>query len=299
MNGARTSAALLMAALGLGCRPSETPVAVFDASPSRLELAWPEHVEVRLAFEPKIALPAGTGEPIVFVHLLDEPGSVVRTFDHPLPFDWQPGRRVEYPVRIFESALGEPLEAGEYLLSVGLYRPGQERFALETGAEEIARLEYRVASVGVAPPSERMAQARFSEHWLPPEPGVDRQVLARRALAGGTIGTIELGPVESAGRLYLALAVPPDEGGASRLEILDGGTLPKVRIASSCGGDEVEISGSGRFDVDLDVPPAEAARICEISIAPNFQRRTTERAEATSVRLEVLSWGRAGDDAAD
>ncbi len=299
MRGPGSAVAFVALALMVGCTPSQPPVATFEASPGRLALAWPEFVEVRLAFEPRMALPAGTGDPIVFVHLLDEPGSVVRTFDHPLPLDWRSGERIEYPVRIFESALGEPLEAGEYLLSAGIYRPGQERFALATGLEEIAKLEYRIAGVGVAPPSERMAHARFSEHWLPPEPGVDRQVLARRALRGGAVGTIEFGPVESAGRLYLVLAVPQDEGGSSRLEILDGSPLPKTRIASSCGGDEVEISGSGRFDVDLEVPPAEAARICEISIAPNFQRTTADRAEATSIRLEVLSWGRAGDEASE
>lgn len=276
------------------CREAEPPIGALAASPASFELGWPEFAEVELVFEPLEPLPNG-GAPIVFVHLLDEPGSVVRTFDHALQGVWQPGRRLTHRVRIHQSALGEPLDAGSYLLSAGLYRPEQGRFALRTPAEAVSKLEYRIATVQVAPPAEGTPNARFSEHWLPPEPGADRQVLARRTLRGGAPGTIQFGPVEGAGRLFLGLLVPtPDEPG-SHLELLDGGAQPKVRIASSCGGGQPEISGTGRLDVDLEVPPAPGARICEVSIEPNFQVTGAESAEATSVRLEVLAWGPAGD----
>ena len=43
------------------------------------------------------------------------------------------------------------------------------------------------------------------------------------------------------------------------------------------------------------MPPAPGARICEVSIAPNFQVTGAESDQATSVRLEVLAWGPAGD----
>jgi hypothetical protein len=276
------------------CREAEPPIGALAASPASFELGWPEFAEIELVFEPLEPLPTGAA-PIVFVHLLDEPGSVVRTFDHALQGVWQPGRRLTHRVRIHQSALGEPLDAGSYLLSAGLYRPEQGRFALRTPAEAVSKLEYRIATVQVAPPAEGTPNARFSEHWLPPEPGADRQVLARRTLRGGAPGTIQFGPVEGAGRLFLGLLVPtPDEPG-SHLELLDGGAQPKVRIASSCGGGQPEISGTGRLDVDLEVPPAPGARICEVSIEPNFQVTGAESAEATSVRLEVLAWGPAGD----
>ncbi|MBC6952016.1 hypothetical protein DWB58_29210, partial [candidate division KSB1 bacterium] len=39
-----------------------------------------------------------------------------------------------------------------------------------------------------------------------------------------------------------------------RLEILDGGPQPKIRIGSTCGGGQPELAGTGRFEVDLDLP---------------------------------------------
>lgn len=295
----RALLAALLATSATACRETKPPVAELDAKPNRLDLAWPEYTEIELSFEPLADLPAGAGTPIVFLHLLDEPGSVVRTFDHPLPQPWRVGKRIDYRVRISQSALGEPLEAGEYLLSAGLYRPEVGRFPLRTAGESVSRLEYRLATVQVAAPSDRMPQARFSEHWLPPEPGIDRQIVARRALRGGAPGTLQFGPVDGAGRLYLGLVIPSDVGPSSRLEILDGSSLPKVRITSSCGGGQPEVSGAGHVDVDLEVPPAAGARICEITIAPNFQLTSTERTEATSVVLDGLSWGRAADGDAD
>jgi hypothetical protein len=287
--------AATLAALLAGCAAEKPPVAELTVSPPQIDLGWPEFAEIEIAIEPLAELPTGEGPPIVFLHLLDEPGSVVRTFDHPLPQPWRIGRPIVYRVRLHQSALGEPLEAGLYLLSVGLYRPELGRFPLATGGEPVSRFEYRVATVAVAAPGEGMPHPRFSDNWLPPEPGADRQVVARRALRGGSPGTLKFGPVKGAGRLFVGLVIPGDPGPSARLDILDGGSLPKVRIQSSCGGGQLEVSGLGRIDVDLDVPSADGERECEISIAPNFQITSSERAEATSVVLETLSWGPAAD----
>lgn len=280
--------------LWTGCRKSEPEIATFEASPAHVELPFPQMREIQLRLEPLAPLPAdelAAGPPIVFVHLLDEPGSVVRTFDHALPAAWTPGRPIEWNLRIYQSALGEPLEAKEYMLTAGLHR-GDRRFALRTAAEAVARLEYRIATVSVpaGPDGDRVPLARFSEHWLPPEPGFDRQVIARRTLGAGEIGTLQFGPVERAGRIRLGLVVPESAGPAARLEILDETSQPRVRIGSTCGGGQPEISGTGRFDIDLEVAPAAGARICEITIAPNFRVTSSDSAQATSVRLEVLAW---------
>lgn len=292
----RTIPAVLVALLA-GCAAEKPPVAELTASPSQIDLGWPRFAELELSIEPLAELPGGDAPPIVFLHLLDEPGSVVRTFDHALPQPWRIGRRVVYRVRLHQSALGEPLEAGTYLLSVGIYRPGGERFPLATSGEPVSRFEYRVATVAVAAPGDQMPHARFSDNWLPTEAGADRQVVARRALRGGAPGTLRFGPVEGAGRLFVGLVIPGSTERSARLEILDGGTLPKVRIQSSCGGGQPEVSGAGRIDVDLEVPLAVGPRECEITIAPNFQVTSSERAEATSVVLEALSWGPAADGA--
>jgi hypothetical protein len=298
MKRARLALPFVLLVLLAACKPERPPVAKLGVTPDHLDLGWPAFTEIQISLEPLADLPGGDAPPILFLHLLDEPGSVVRTFDHPLPQPWQRGRTMNYSVRVYQSALGEPLHPGDYLLTAGLYRPGRERYALRTKGEEVGRYEYRVAGVTVSAASDRMPHARFSEHWLPPQAGTDRQVVARRTLTGGSTGTIQFGPVDGAGRLMLAFVIP-ESAGSSRLEVLDGGTLPKVRLTSSCGGGQPEVSGVGRFQIDLDVPSAGATRLCDITVAPNFQVTSTGRAEATSVVFEGLSWGAAADEPAD
>ena len=50
-------------------------------------------------------------------------------------------------------------------------------------------------------------------------------------------------------------------------------------------------------DLDLTIGEEPARAACTIEIAPNFQRITSERTEATSVRLELLAWAKSVDEA--
>ncbi len=59
------------------------------------------------------------------------------------------------------------------------------------------------------------------------------------------------------------------------------------------------MTGTGRLDVDLDLPSAGSPRICDVTIEPNFQVTSLDSAEPTSVVLEVLAWGPAADAEAD
>lgn len=289
MQSRRPLASLLFVLPLLACGAGSPPVGELAFAPRELALGWPELVEVRIRIVAERELPDEAGEPIVFLHLLDEPGSVVRTFDHALPGAWEPGRTFDYTVRLLQSALAEPLPAGDYLLSLGIYSPDTGRYALRGAAEEVAKLEYGVADVRVPPPAAAGARARFSESWLPPEPGADRQILARRTLAGGGVGTVQFGPVAGPGRIYLRIDIPEETRDAGRVELVAGAGQAKVKVSSSCGGESVEIAGAGGFDVELAVPPGEPAA-CEIAFEPNFQVRWRDRAEATSVRLAQLAW---------
>jgi len=279
--------ALGLAGLLTACGGGRAPIGEMAATPGQLELAWPELRELHVHFHPTRELPPGTN-PIVFVHLLDEPGSVVRTFDHPLPTSWTVGRDIDYTVRIFQSALADPLPAGEYILSLGLYSPRGERFALETTAKAVAKLEYAVADVSATAPTEASPRARFSERWLPPEAGLDRQILARRALAGGAEGTIQLGPLAGPGSIFLRVEIPSAGTEVARLELAEGEKLPKLAVRSSCGDEQTEVSGSGSFDLTL--PVAAASESCAVVLTPNFQLHTQQSAEPTSVRIAVLAW---------
>jgi hypothetical protein len=285
----RLLAPLALAAAALACDGGGAPVGELEFTPREITLGWPELVEVRVRLRADRALPGGVTRPIVFLHLLDEPGSVVRTFDHGLPGDWAPGAAFDYPVRLAQSALAEPLPAGDYLLSLGVYTAEQGRFALAGEAEAIAKLEYRVASVRVPPAAADGPRARFSDDWLPLEPGADRQILARRSLAGGRSGALQFGPLAAAGKIHLRVEIPESGRDGARVELAAGASQPKVRIASSCGGEQVEVAGAGGFDVDLDVPAGDATT-CEVLFEPNFQVRWRDRAEATSVRLALVAW---------
>ena len=300
---AAVACACALLALG-ACLPSKAPIAKLATTPAKLTLAWPASTAIEIALTPTAPLPTGVETPIVFVHLLDEPGSVVRTFDHELRGTWREGREIRYEQRIFQSALAAPLPAGTYLLSIGLHDPRLGRFALATSGEEIAKQEYQIAAVEVPPTSAAGPEARFSGEWLPPEPAKDRQVVASRPLRGGLgesggalRGTIGFGPLAGPGTIHLGLQAPGVGGAGARLEIADGGGQPKVKVSSSCGAQQSEVSGTGRFELELAVPAGGPPTSCEIVVEPNFFVKRGDRGDNISVRLDELSYGAAtGDD---
>lgn len=285
------AATLAVAALLLGgCKAAKAPVARLETNPPELRLAWPEAAEIEIGLIPTRELPGGVERPILFVHLLDEPGSVVRTFDHELRGGWKRGKEIRYRHRIFQSALAPPLAPGRYLLSVGLYDPALGRFALDARGAAIAKQEYQIATVEVPAASAAGPEARFSGEWWAPEPTADRQVIVARKLRGGGNGTIAFGPLVGPGTIHLGLAVPGASGAGTRLEVAGGGPAPKVTVSSSCGGQQTEVSGTGRFELELAVPAGGAPASCELLVEPNFAVSLNEGSETVSVRLEELSY---------
>src|SRR5262249_10180534 len=150
--------------------------------------------DLRLEWTPRAPLTKLHGKPKVFLHLLERPGRVKRTFDHPLPESWVPGRPQKYEVPLYQSALGPALPAGKYTLSLGLYDDsGGYRWPLDAGPD-IGTREYSVATVLVPPGEAGKPRFDFSGGWEPPVSGQDQQILARRWLAGD--GTIRVGGAE-------------------------------------------------------------------------------------------------------
>ena len=125
---------------------------------------------------------------------------------------------------------------------------------------------------------------------MPPESGSGRQVLTQRSLHGEGPGRFQFGPLTGPGTLTLGLVIPTEVGAGSRLELLDEGGQPKVRLETDCGAGEAEISGVGRFDVDFDVPDTEGDAGCQVRVEPNFRLTTTDRSEPSSGRLEFVAW---------
>jgi hypothetical protein len=287
----RTLPPLALAALCLsaaGCGGGEETVASVEVTPRSVRLDFPQVHKLRMTWSPVAAL--GEGEqPTVFVHLLDDQGTVVRTFDHPFPQRWRETVPVSYNLDLYQSALAEPLPAGKYRLSLGLYGKENRRWPLEGLGEEIARYEYLAAEVEV-PQRKRKPSPRFaySPSWLPVEPGGDSQILARRWLFGP--GAIRVGQMGGPGTAWMKLRIPepsPEE----KLVLDPGVSTPSVLVSGTCNGIETNVSGPGVHEIELPLqPPPPGAGYCKIQFRPNFHFAPAGPGPKRSVSLETLAW---------
>ncbi len=279
-------APLLGSALACGGDDAE-PVGSLTVTPARVELPYGTFRDLDLAWSPAAELDGLEGAPRVFLHLLDDDGELVRTFDQDLPGAWRTGGEITYTARIYQSLLAPPLPPGEYTLTAGLYDAAGNRWALGGVGEPVGKREYRVATVEVPTQGGPLPATTFSPSWSPTQAGADRQVVAFRSLAGE--GTIVLSEVPGAGTLWLDVRVPPDQvGGYARrvVEPADGGDgMPRVVVAADCTGFESRLSGEGSHRIDVPV----AAEGCEIALRPNFVMESPT-GERRSVNLEVLAW---------
>ena len=127
--------ALLLSACGGG---ESAPVASLAVEPLSVDLPFPQSARLHFRWTPQVARGEMGENPIVFVHLIDSEGEMVRTFDHPLHMgDWAVGSESDYEVEIYQSDLAPGLDPGVYQLTAGLYDLGGERYGLltEQGAE--------------------------------------------------------------------------------------------------------------------------------------------------------------------
>ncbi len=282
-------ALLFWVGLATACSRSESPVARLSLGLIPKSLPFPGFFEVSLEFEPLRELPAGSGRPIVFLHLLDRDGQLVRTFDRPLDGHFQPGTRLEHRVRLFQSALAEPLEPGEYRLTGGLYDSILGRYELATPLRKEARGEYRLGLVMVPALTEFTPVLRVSEGWLASEIGSDQQVLVWRPLGGTESGSIQLDPLRGPGRLLIALEIPRPASGM-HLELEPGAELPQVQVTGDCGAGSAEISGFGYHELELEVRAAPSGESCRLTFEPNFRLVPRERKPPSSIRLGIVAW---------
>ena len=275
------------------CRRAKDPVARLEVTPARLRLAYPEVRDLHLAWEPAAPLGEGRPRPIVFVHLLDAGGRVVRTFDHPFPEDWTPGVAVEYDVEIYQSALGPALPAGTYPLTVGLYQAGGERWPLEVAAiagVDRGRREYAVGTVEVPEPAAGRPRFDFLGDWAVVVAGADSQVLAYRWLQGQ--GSIAVADPPGPGRVQLALDLPGSADPSTLLVLTGDAQTATVLVTTSCGDAMACVSGAGRHWVEVPIGAAAAGATgaCEVKLTPSFYLVTTGSPVRRAATLEVLGW---------
>jgi hypothetical protein len=282
----------LIPILGLvACGPSDPPVAGLRVEPDELRLPFPGVVGIELSWAMELPLDGLEGQPLVFVHLVDEHGDVVRTFDHPLDFDWQPGQSHEYGIRLYQSALAPPLDPGTYGLTLGLYDSTGHRWPLEVDGREAGKNEYRVAEVEVGAELENTPMFFFSPTWLHLESGMDAQVVARRWL-GDAEGTIRVTECPESGKIWMLIRIPSGEASSSQLVLDDEASLPEVRITSTCGLEEICVSGAGFHEIEISLSPADKELLeeCELRLQPNFKLVEDNSMTQRSMALEVLAW---------
>jgi hypothetical protein len=279
----RSVALSTFALLLVACGDAGDPVARLTASQAEVTLPHGRRVPLELRWEPLRPLAAGV-TPVVFVHVLDAEGLVVRTFDHPFPAPWRPGTPVTDVVALQQSALAPALPAGDYSLAAGLYDGASERWPLATDVEEVARQEYRLARVVVPPNDARAPSFAFSEQWHPVEATGDRQTVARRWLAGD--GTLEVTRLPGAADLVLAVSIPVIEP-PLRVVLEPGASVPALAVLSECSGFAASVSGAGRHELRVPVP---ASGSCRVRLAPNFSVLEPGSPRKLAVALEHLAW---------
>jgi hypothetical protein len=272
-----------------GCHHAAPAVARLEVEPRSLTLPYPQLVPLRLTWTPVATNGETPSEPLVFLHLLDAKGAVLRTWDHPFPQHWAAGTPATYEVNLYQSALAPPLDPGRYRLSVGLYDRGGQRFLLDGLGEPIARQEYQATEVTV-PAQAPAPQLTFSPAWLPLEAGSDKQILARRRL-GDQPGEIRLDGIPGPGTVWLSFRIPPGNRPNEQLVFHDAGTnSPAAVVRCSCGSVETGITGPGAHEVEMPVDAAAAGAGCRVTLTPNFHILTAGQPQPWSVALQAVAW---------
>ena len=92
--------------------------------------------------------------------------------------------------------------------------------------------------------------------------------------------------------IWMLLQIPAPSEGVSRLILEEDAQEPRLLLANSCGGAEVELVGSGPHEVALPLEIASAAETseCELTFRPNFHLLENGHGQRRSVLLEALGW---------
>lgn len=282
--GAGAAAALAaFAALAAGCGPGE-PVAGLSVEPVDLLLAYPETARIEATWTPAAPL----DRPIAFVHLLNDQGELVRTFDLPFSGGWRPGEEVVQPIQLWQSALAPPLPAGVYELTMGVVDSRGRRPPLVAAGREVDEGEYAMARVEVPPPPVGGPRLDLTDGWEPAGGDADRQLLGARWLRGE--GALEVGGLSGPLDLVLTLRLPaPGEMTAALVPEEGSGEAPSATVTPACGAAPVRL-GPGTHEVEIALRPAPGERACTIAIDPDFVYLDTQSLRRIAIELRRVVW---------
>lgn len=254
----------------------------------RWTLPYPGFVEVPIRVSVPERPPAGRCPPRLFVHLRAETGELVRTFDHAPPAVCA-GSTAAYAIGLSQSALGEPLPAGRYELSLGAYVGDRELPIRWAGG-----VSSRVVLGGVEVPEATGAQdpgLRLAGGWSPPEPSGNLQHSVLRRFSRQA--RADLAPSAQPREVRLHVGVPL---GAAEGRPEGSGSLVEVRV--SCTGRVVGLNRPGMHETTVRVP---ARHRCTLHFdRPSVPRPAGGGADGgTAPFLASLSWRAAAEPAGD
>jgi hypothetical protein len=275
-----------LAAFALAGCAKKTPVGRVEIEPRLVTLPFSQVRTVRVTWTPSAAI--GDEQPTVFVHLVDGKRKVLRTFDHPFPGRWREGEPVTDDLRLYQSALAEPLPPGKYQVTLGLYGKGGRRWPLDGLGDSVSRDEYKAFQVEVPNrnPSPRFA---FAPTWMDVEPGGDRQVLARRWLLNRA--AFRLVDQHEPGTVWMVLQIPQNTLSDYKMILDEGAGTPSVLIRGNCGGTETSVTGPGLHEVEINVDAPPAGDFCHFILSANFALQPLiPTVKARSVSLENVAW---------
>src|SRR5436309_10705202 len=224
------------------------PVAQVEVDPRLVQLPFSQVQTVHLTWTPSGSI--GDEKPTVFVHLLDAKQKVERTFDHPFPQRWREGAPVGYDLKLYQSAMAQPLTPGKYQVTLGLYGKKGTRWPLSGLGDAVGRDEYKAFEVQV-PNSDPHPRFAFAPTWMDVEPGGDRQVVARRWLVERA--AIRLVDQRDAGSVWMVLQIPPLNVHDYKVILGAGASTPGVLIRGNCAGTETNVTGPGLHEVEVNV----------------------------------------------
>lgn len=90
----------------------------------------------------------------------------------------------------------------------------------------------------------------------------------------------------------MLIRVPSDEAGASRVVLNEEASAPEVRVTSTCGLEEICVSGPGYHEIEISLQAADKDLLeeCELRLQPNFKFIDDSSMTQRSMALEVLGW---------
>ena len=170
----------------VACSREEPPIGDVKVTPATLLVRPGQCAPLKFTWTPRLPLEKRDGTPRVFVHLLDGPDNLVRTFDHSLPFQWTPGREESYEIDVCQSAIAPSLNATPHLLKIGIYDDAiGYRWPLNASGIDTGNRSYQVGGVSVPASNGRIPKFAFEGGWHPVESAGDKQIVSRRQFRTG------------------------------------------------------------------------------------------------------------------